>query len=53
MGSTVCAATVEGDALSTQLAALRKLTRSLPYNRIALQRRVATAAIAAERYPLG
>lgn len=53
LGSTVLAAATTGDALSTQLAALKKLTRSLPYNSIALKRRVAAAAIAAERYPLG
>jgi hypothetical protein len=49
----VLAATVEGDALSTQLAALKKFTRALPYNSIALKRRIAAAAIAAQGYPLG
>jgi alkylation response protein AidB-like acyl-CoA dehydrogenase len=53
MGSTVLASAAEGDTLSTQLAALRKLTRSMPYDRVALKRRVAAAAIEAERYPLG
>jgi len=52
-GSTILAATVEGDALSTQLAGLKKLTRSVPYNTIALKRRIAAVAIEAERYPLG
>lgn len=51
-GSLVLAACVEGDALDTQLAALKKFTRTLPYNRVALTRRVAAAAIAMERYPL-
>jgi alkylation response protein AidB-like acyl-CoA dehydrogenase len=53
MGSTILAATAEGDTLSTQLAALKKLTRAVPYNSIALKRRVAAAAIEGERYPLG
>jgi alkylation response protein AidB-like acyl-CoA dehydrogenase len=52
-GSTVLTAAVEGDTLSTQLAALKKLTRSIPSNSIALQRHVAAATIEAERYPLG
>jgi alkylation response protein AidB-like acyl-CoA dehydrogenase len=53
MGSTALAAAAEGDMLATQLAALKKLTRCIPSNLIALKRRVAAAAIEAERYPLG
>jgi alkylation response protein AidB-like acyl-CoA dehydrogenase len=53
LGSTVLAAAVEGDSLHTQLAALKKLTRSVPYNSVVLKRRVAAAALEAERYPLG
>jgi alkylation response protein AidB-like acyl-CoA dehydrogenase len=53
LGSTVLSAAVEGDSLHTQLAALKKLTRSVPYNSVALQRRVAAAALEAEGYPLG
>jgi alkylation response protein AidB-like acyl-CoA dehydrogenase len=53
LGSTMLTAAVEGDTLSTQLAVLRKFTRTVPYNSIALKRRIAAAAIAAERYPLG
>jgi hypothetical protein len=53
LGSTVLAAAVEGDNLHTQLAALKKLTRSVPYNSVVLKRRVAAAALEAERYPLG
>lgn len=53
MGSALLAGTAEGDALSTQLAALRKLTRAVPFNMIALRRRVASAALEAEGYPMG
>ncbi len=53
MGSILLAAAAQGDMLSTQLAALKKLTRTPPYDLIALQRRVAAVAIEAERYPLG
>jgi hypothetical protein len=53
LGSTVLTAAAQGDTLSTQLAALKKLTRSIPCNSIALKRRVAAATIEAERYPLG
>lgn len=53
MGSAILVATVEGDSLSTQLAGLKKLTRSVPYNTVAVKRRIAAAAIEAERYPLG
>jgi alkylation response protein AidB-like acyl-CoA dehydrogenase len=53
LGNTLLAATLEGDALQTQLAAVRKFTRTLPYNSVAVKRRIAAAAIAAEQYPLG
>jgi alkylation response protein AidB-like acyl-CoA dehydrogenase len=53
LGSAVLAAAVEGDMLHTQLAALKKLTRWVPYNSVALKRRVAAAALEVERYPLG
>lgn len=53
LGSAVLAAAVEGDMLHTQLAAVKKLTRSVPCNSVALKRRVAAVALEAERYPLG
>jgi hypothetical protein len=53
LGSSVLAAAVEGDALHLPLAALRKLTRVTPINRVALKRQIAAAAIESERYPLG
>jgi hypothetical protein len=53
LGSTVLAVAAEGDALHTPLAALKKLTRATPINSVALKRRIAAAAIEAERYPLG
>jgi hypothetical protein len=43
---------VEGDALTTPLAALKKLTRVTPVNTVAMKRRVAALMIDAERYPL-
>jgi alkylation response protein AidB-like acyl-CoA dehydrogenase len=52
LGSAILAAAVEGDMLHTQLAALKKLTRWIPYNSVALKRRVAAAALEVERYPL-
>ncbi len=52
-GSTILAASAEGDALHTPLAALRKLTRATPINSVALRRQVATIALESERYPLG
>jgi alkylation response protein AidB-like acyl-CoA dehydrogenase len=52
LGAKVLAASAEGDALATPLAALKKLTRVTPVNGVALRRRVATAIIEAERYPL-
>jgi hypothetical protein len=49
-GRTVLAACADGDTLRTQLAALRRLTKYEPVDRIALQRKVAARVIAAERY---
>jgi butyryl-CoA dehydrogenase len=48
----VLAACGEGDALMTQLAILRRLSRFTPANAVALSRTVATHAIALERYPI-
>ena len=48
---TALAATVEGDALSTQLAVLRRFTKHAPVDTIALRRRIAQAALAQNRYP--
>jgi alkylation response protein AidB-like acyl-CoA dehydrogenase len=42
----------EGDALSTQLAILRRLARFTPADTVALGRTVARQAIALERYPV-
>ena len=42
----------EGDALSTQLAILRRLARFTPADTVALSRAVARQAIALERYPV-
>jgi alkylation response protein AidB-like acyl-CoA dehydrogenase len=52
LGIKVLAASVEGDALATPLAALKKLTRVTPLNGVTLKRSVAAATIEAERYPL-
>jgi alkylation response protein AidB-like acyl-CoA dehydrogenase len=52
LGATALAACVEGDALATPLAALKKLTRVIPVNIVALKRRVAATMIETERYPL-
>lgn len=49
---TIFAATAEGDTLTIQLAALRKLTRTVPCDSIALKRHIAAAAIALEGYPV-
>lgn len=46
------AAAVEGDALRTQLAALRRLLRIVPANTVAMRRRLADATLAARRYVL-
>jgi butyryl-CoA dehydrogenase len=48
----VLAACGEGDALTTQLAILRRLARSTPADVVALSRTVARFCIDAERYPL-
>ena len=48
----VLAACGEGDALTTQLAILRRLARSTPADVVALSRAVARHCIEAERYPL-
>jgi hypothetical protein len=52
LGIKALAASVEGDALATPLAALKKLTRVTPLNGVTLKRSVAAATIEAERYPL-
>jgi alkylation response protein AidB-like acyl-CoA dehydrogenase len=48
----VLAACGEGDALTTQLAILRRLARSTPADTVALSRAVARQAIALDRYPV-
>lgn len=48
---TALAATVEGDALRTQLAVLRRFTKRDPIDTIALRRRVAAAVLTGDRYP--
>jgi butyryl-CoA dehydrogenase len=48
----VLAACAEGDALQTQLAILRRLTRFIPANLVGLSHLVARSAIALERYPI-
>ncbi|GIX46980.1 MAG: acyl-CoA dehydrogenase [Candidatus Tectimicrobiota bacterium] len=53
LGSAVLAASAQGDTLQTQLAALQKLTRVTPVNSVALRRRIAAAALAAQGYPFG
>jgi alkylation response protein AidB-like acyl-CoA dehydrogenase len=52
LGASTLAAAVEGDALTTPLAALKKLTRVTPVNTVAMKRRVAALMVDAERYPL-
>ncbi len=47
----VLAASSEGDALTTQLAILRRLARSTPADVVALSRAVARQCIELERYP--
>lgn len=44
-------AVAEGDTLRTQLSGLKKLTRFIPVNTIALRREIADAVIKAGRYP--
>jgi alkylation response protein AidB-like acyl-CoA dehydrogenase len=48
----VLAGCAEGDALSTQLAILRRLARFTPADTVALSRAVARQAITVERYPV-
>jgi alkylation response protein AidB-like acyl-CoA dehydrogenase len=48
---TSLAATVEGDTLTTQLAALRRFAKHDPVDTIAIRRRVADAVLAQDRYP--
>jgi len=48
----VLAACGEGDALTTQLAILRRLVRFTPADSVTLSRTVAKHAIALERYPI-
>ena len=48
---TSLAATVEGDALRTQLAVLRRFTKRDTVDTIALRRRIAAAVLAGDRYP--
>jgi len=48
----VLAACGEGDALRTQLAILRRLTRLMPADATVLSRTVAARCVAAEKYPL-
>src|ERR1700730_4840670 len=48
---TELAATVEGDALATQLAVLRRFAKHAPIDAIAVRRRVADAVLASNRYP--
>jgi butyryl-CoA dehydrogenase len=48
----VLAACAEGDALTTQLAILRRLARSTPSDSVDLSRIVARQAVAVERYPM-
>jgi len=48
---TALAAIVEGDTLTTQLAALRRLAKHTPIDAIAIRRRLADAVLAQDRYP--
>ncbi|HEX4074408.1 MAG TPA: acyl-CoA dehydrogenase family protein [Candidatus Acidoferrales bacterium] len=48
---TALAAIVDGDTLTTQLAALRRLAKHAPVDTIAIRRRVADAVLAQDRYP--
>jgi alkylation response protein AidB-like acyl-CoA dehydrogenase len=48
---TALAAIVDGDTLTTQLAALRRLAKHAPADTIAIRRRVADAVLAQDRYP--
>jgi hypothetical protein len=46
------AALSDGDARRTALAALRRLSRAMPVNTVALRRRLADEAVARGGYPL-
>jgi hypothetical protein len=48
---TALVATLEGDALRTQLAVLRRFAKHEPVDTITLRRRVADAVLAQDRYP--
>ncbi len=48
---TALAAVAEGDALTTQLAVLRRFAKHAPIDTIAIRRRVADAVLAQDRYP--
>jgi alkylation response protein AidB-like acyl-CoA dehydrogenase len=48
---TALSATAEGDALTTQLAILRRFAKHTPIDAIAIRRRVADAVLAKDRYP--
>jgi butyryl-CoA dehydrogenase len=48
---TALAAVAEGDALTTQLAVLRRFAKHAPTDTIAIRRRVAEAVLAQDRYP--
>ena len=48
---TVLTATLEGDALQTQLAMLRRFAKKEALDTIAIRRRIADAVLAQDRYP--
>jgi butyryl-CoA dehydrogenase len=48
----ILAACAEGDELRTQLAILRRLSRSTPFDTVALSRAVAKKCIEMEKYPM-
>jgi hypothetical protein len=48
---TALAGVSDGDTLTTQLAALRRLAKHAPADTIALRRRLADAVLAQDRYP--
>jgi hypothetical protein len=48
---TALAAIVDGDTLTTQLAALRRFAKHAPIDTVAIRRRVADAVLAQDRYP--
>jgi butyryl-CoA dehydrogenase len=48
---TALEAAAEGDALTTQLAILRRFAKHAPIDAIAIRRRVAEAVLANDRYP--